>query len=208
VEYLRPTDAAIGAGLRDTEHAMYMRGADVRAVGGAQPLADTVSSYFDRTWRHFCSHRQTPSSGETRGPAVVRNGSAIYFAQPIFSQYAQNAPRWCKQLFLNAVSALLPEPLVRHNGPSTLFAALSDQEAEGRSVLHLLHYIPERRGADFDVIEDVIPLHDLEVSVRAEGVRRVVTAPEGAELPHRSEGGRVVFTLPRLNGHQMVALER
>jgi hypothetical protein len=208
VEYLRPTDQAIGAGLRATEHAMYMRGLDVRAAGGAQTLADTVASYFDRTWRHFCSHRQTPSSGEARGPAIVRNGGAIYFAQPIFSQYAQNAPRWCKQLFLNAVNALLPEPLVRHSGPSTLFAALNEQESEGRSVLHLLHYIPERRGADFDVIEDVIPLHGLELSVRAEGVRRVVTAPEGAELPHRAEGGRVVFTLPVLNGHQMVALER
>lgn len=208
VEYLRPTDAAIGNGLRPTEHAMYMRGLDVRATTNATTLADTVASYFDRTWEHFCSHRQTPSSGEKRGPAIVRNGNAVYFAQPIFSQYAQNAPRWCKQLFLNAVALLLPEPLLRHNGPSTLFATLSEQERDRRTVVHLLHYIPERRGGDFDVIEDVIPLHDLEVSVRAEGVRRVVTAPDGAELPHRSAGGRVTFTLPRLHGHQIVALDR
>ena len=186
---------------------MYMRGMEVRA-DGAQVLAETVASFCDRSYQHFSSHRQTPSSGQVRGPAIVRNGQAIYFAQPIFSQYAQNAPRWCKQLFLNAVALLLPSPLLRHDGPSSVFATLLEQPAEQRWVVHLLHYIPERRGADFDVIEEAIPLHDLEVSVRAPlGVRRVVTAPEGAELPFSSVGERITFTLPRLNGHQIVALE-
>jgi len=206
-EYLRP-GAAVGSGLPPTEHAMYMRGLEVRADADAEVLAVTVASHFDRSYRHFSSHRQSPASGQVRGPAIVRRDRAIYFAHPIFSQYAQNAPRWCKQLFLNAVAMLLPEPLLRHNGPSTLFATVNEQAAERRLVVHLLHYIPERRGADFDVIEEVIPLHNLEVSVRAERpVLRVATAPEGVELPFRAEKGRVRFTLPRLNGHQIVALE-
>jgi hypothetical protein len=206
-EYLRP-GPAIGAGLPATEHVMYMRGLEVRAADGAEVLAETVASHFDRTYRHFSSHRQTPSSGEVRGPAILRSGRAIYFAHPIFSQYAQNAPRWCKRLFLNAVSLLLPEPLLRHNGPSTLFATLLEQPEAGRRVLHLLHYIPERRGADFDVIEEAIPLHDLELSALApQGARRVATAPAGVELPFRHEGGRVSFTLPRLDGHQMIVIE-
>jgi hypothetical protein len=206
-EYLRP-GALIGAGLPPTEHAMYMRGLEVRVGDGAEVLAETVASFFDRTYRHFSSHRQTPASAEVRGPAIVRRGRAIYFAHPIFGQYAQNAPRWCKRLFLNAVDMLLPQPLLRHDGPSSVFATLLEQPAERRQIVHLLHYIPERRGADFDVIEDVIPLHNLGVSVRAAGeVRRVVTAPEGAELPFRREGERVAFTLPLLHGHQMVVLE-
>ncbi|NWG22717.1 MAG: beta-galactosidase trimerization domain-containing protein [Chloroflexi bacterium] len=207
VEYLRP-GPAIGAGMPLTEHVMYMRGLEVRAAADADVLADTVASFFDRTYQHFCSHRQTPSSGITRGPAIVRRGSAIYFSQPVFSQYAQNAPRWCKRLVLNAIALLLPEPLLRHDGPGTLFATLMEQPAEHRRVIHLLHYVPERRGMDFDVIEDVIPLHNLRVSVLAPvGVRRVVTAPEGVELPFQIAQGRVSFTLPLLNGHQMVALE-
>jgi hypothetical protein len=206
-EYLRP-GGAVGAGLRPTEHAMYMRGLEVRAAAGAEVLAETVASFFDRSYRHFSSHRQTPASDQVRGPAIVRSGQAIYFAQPIFSQYAQNAPRWCKQLFLNAVALLLPQPLLRHNGPSSVFASLLDQPDQQRWVAHLLHYIPERRGSDFDVIEEAIPLYDLEVSVRAPaGLRRVVTAPEGLELPFHSAGERVTFTLPRLDGHQMIALE-
>ena len=47
----------------------------------------------------------------------------------------------------NALDLLLPEPRVRHAGPSTLLVTLSEQLAHNRQVLHLLHYIPERRGS-------------------------------------------------------------
>lgn len=205
-EYVRSREQFV-RGLAPTEYAMYMRGLEVEALSG-EVLADTIASYFDRMYQHFSSHRQTPSSGVVRGPAVVRNGQVIYFSQPIFSQYAQNAPRWCKQLFLNAVELLLPEPLVRHDGPSTLLVSLMEQPAQQRWVLHALHYIPERRGNDFDVIEDVIPLYDLGFSVRApRGVQRVVTAPEGQELAFTQQDGRLQVRLPRLNGHQMIAIE-
>jgi hypothetical protein len=77
-----------------------------------------------------------------------------------------------------------------------------------RFVVHLLHYIPERRGQTLDVIEDVIPLHEVKVSVKPpRAVKRVATAPEGTVLPHTVRDGRVHFTLPRLEGHQMIALE-
>jgi hypothetical protein len=206
-EYLRP-GSTIGVGLAATEHVMYMRGTDVQATPDTEVLAETVASFFDRTYRHFSSHRQTPSSGTVRGPAIVRRGRAIYCAHPLFSQYAQNAPRWCKQLILNVLQLLLPEPLLRHNGPSSVFATVLEQPAEKRLITHVLHYIPERRGFDFDVIEETIPLHDLTISVRsARTIRRVASTPEGVELPFTMEGERVTFTLPRLDGHQIMALE-
>ena len=93
----------------------------------------------------------------------------IYFAHPIFRQYNQNAPRWCKQLLLNALDMLLPDPLLRHDGPSGLLTSVNEQPAENRWVVHLLHYVPERRGQDFDVIEDVLPLYDVPVSLRLPG---------------------------------------
>jgi len=79
------------------------------------------------------------------------------------------------------------------------------QPALERLVVHLLHYIPERRGNDFDVIEDVIPLHDVKLSLRVERpVRSVRCVPEGAALPFVQQGGRVEFVVPRVVGHQMV----
>ncbi|MFH1086165.1 MAG: alpha-amylase family protein [Chloroflexota bacterium] len=209
VEYIRPR-AALAAGLPETEHVLYMRGMAVAADAGAETLADTVASYFDRSYRHFCSHRQTPSSGVVAGPAAVQRGRAIYFSQPIFSQYQTKAPRWCRQLFLNALARLLPEPLVRIAAPTATLVALNAQPAQERWVLHLLYYVPERRGEQFDIVEDVVPLRDVAVSVRADRddrvVRAVRLAPQGDALPSRQEGGRVAFVVPQVVGHQMVEL--
>jgi hypothetical protein len=205
-EYVLPT-GRIGQGLPPTEHVMYAKGVEVEAEPGSEVLAQVMASYFDRTWERFCSHRQTPSSGRPDYPAIVRRGRAIYFAHPIFGLYHARAPRWCKTLLLNAIDMLVPERLLRHDGPSTVMATVNEQAAEKRWVVHLLHYIPERRCRELDVIEDVIPLHELNVSVRVPcNVRSVRCVPEGRELAFRQEGRRVDFLLPRLEGHQMVEL--
>jgi hypothetical protein len=205
-DYVLPR-GEIGRGLPETEHAMYMRGVEVEAAPGSDVLANVIVPYFPRTYKHFCSHRQTPSSGRVGGPAIVQRGRAIYFAHPIFAQYDRNAPRWCKTLFLNALDILLPEPLLRHGGPTTLRMTVNEQAAENRWVVHLLHYIPERRSQDIDVIEDVIPLYDVRVSVRVPGkVTGVACVPEGQALAYEQRGNRVEFVVSELVGHQMVEI--
>ncbi|MBI5032711.1 MAG: beta-galactosidase trimerization domain-containing protein [Chloroflexi bacterium] len=204
-EYILP--GQLGKGLAQTEYALYIRGMDVEAEPEASVLANKVSSYFDRTYQHFCSHRQTPSSGQVGGPAVVKHGQAIYFANPIFSEYNTVAPRWEKQLFLNALNLLLPHPLVRHDGPTTLQVTVNEQPDENRWIIHLLHYIPERRGQEMDIIEDVIPLHDVCISIKSPTIKAVMRVPEQAPLPYEQKDGRVAFVLPKLVGHQMIALE-
>jgi hypothetical protein len=194
--------------LRRTEHVMYLRGMEVTPTDDAEILAESAIPYFNRTWEHFCSHRHTPSSGQAAYPAVVRRGSVIYFAHPIFAQYADNAPRWCKQMLAGAIDALLPEPILRlGNAPSTLIATVNDQPDAKRLVLHLLHYIPERRGRAFDTVEDVIPLANVECSVRADlPLKSAKLAPRGGPLETSLADGRVEFTVPVVEGWQMVEL--
>ena len=204
-EYVRP--GGLVDGLADTEYVMYAKGMPVALGADAETLADGTRSYFNRTYRHFCSHRQTPSSGEKGTPAVVQRRRCIYFAHPIFTQYRENAPRWCRQLFLNALARLLPDPLVRHDSFSTLRVSLNEQPHENRYVLHLLHYIPERRGKKFDTVEDVIPVYDVGLTLSLpEGVRRVTCVPEGEGLEFTQEGTQLTFRLPKLSGHQMIEL--
>lgn len=206
-DYLLPK-GEIGRGLPETEHVMYMKGVEVEALPQSQILSDTIESYFDRTYEHFCSHRQTPSSRKRGYAGIVRNGRVIYFAHPIFRLYDQCAPAWCKQLFLNAVDMLLPDPILRHNGPLTLFATVNRQDKENRLVVHLLHYIPERLSQTIDVIEDVIPLYDVKLSLRAPGdTSKVVMVPEARELAFEFSEGRVEFTVPQINGHQMICIQ-
>jgi len=199
--------AVLSRDLKPTEHVMYLKGLEVEAEGGCEVLADAVVPYFNRTYQHFCSHRHTPSSGKKGYPGVLRNGNAVYFAHPIFRQYDQNAPKWCKTLFLNALELLLPNPLVKHQGPSTLQVALNVQPNDKRLILHLLHYIPERRSQSFDTIEDVIPLYDVKIGVHAEQpIRSVRCVPEMTDLEFVLHCGRVEMTVPEIRGHQMIEI--
>jgi hypothetical protein len=116
----------IGKGLPQTEHVMYTKCLEARATEGSHVLADVILPEFYRSYLHFCSHAQAPSSGKVGSAAVVRNGNVIYFAHKIFDLYAQLAPLWVKTLFKNAVEMLLPDPLVRHQGPSTLVTTLTE----------------------------------------------------------------------------------
>jgi hypothetical protein len=197
----------MGKDLPETEHVMYTKGMNVEVTTGDVLLYKTVS-YFDRTWQHYASHRQTPSSGKRGDPAVVQNGRVIYFAHPVFSQYQINTPLWCRTLVKNAIDILLPEPLVSIDGPASLQATINRQADLDRFVLHLLHYIPERRGDNIDVIEDVIPIYEIAVSVRVDrAVKSVKSVPGGESLPFRHNKGRIEFVVPELTGHQMVELD-
>jgi hypothetical protein len=138
---------------------------------------------------------------------VIKNGRAIYFANPIFTEYNAVAPRWEKQLFLNALDLLLPDPLVRHSGPTTLLVTINEQADENRWIVHLLHYIPERRSQEIDIIEDVIPLYNTKFSIKSPKIKAVISVPEQEPLPCEQKDGRVKFVLPKLVGHQMIALE-
>ncbi|NLG27112.1 MAG: beta-galactosidase [Chloroflexi bacterium] len=210
-DYLQPLPG-LGADLPATEHVMYDRGLAVRPLPGTQSLAEVTGPYFNRAWDHFCSHRHTPPSPANR-PAyagITRSaaGNVIYFAHPIFSGYRARAVRWYKAMFLGALQQFLPRPLVRCSAPTTAQVTLLRQPEQRRLVAHLLHYIPERRGLEFDTIEDVIPLYNVALAFRADQApARVYLAPSGADVPFAYADGYVHVTVPEVVGHQMVVAE-
>jgi hypothetical protein len=210
-DFIVPTDR-IGSKLPRTGHVMYKKGFEVRATASGDILASTEVPYFNRTWKHFCSHAHTPSSGNLSYPAIVQNRNCIYFAHPVFGQYNANAPLWVKTLVGDAIKLLLPDPVLEVGGPSSIIAALneqseqSEQKAEKRYILHLLHYIPERRGGAFDVIEDIIPVYDIPVRVKMPNAQFVQSVPDGEILPFMQEGEYVTFTVPEINGHTMIEI--
>lgn len=197
-----------GASGRNAAHVMYMKGTAVSLRTETSTLATVEAPYFNRTWRHFCSHAHTPSAKRDTGyPGITQKGRCIYFMHPIFAQYFDCAPLWCKTLVNAAISRLLPRRLVTVEAPSSLIAALNHQPTQNRYILHLLHYIPERRGQRFDVIEEVLPLYNLRVRVTLpEGVTAAEIVPEGTALPLEKDGDSVSFTLPELVGHAIVSL--
>ena len=197
----------LGGPRPETAVVMYGRGVETRPRPEAEVLSSAVIPYFSRTWRHFCSHGHTPAAGPADYPGAVRNGDCIYLMHPVFSMYDRRAPKWCKDLVAGALALLLPEPLVEAQGPSTLLLTLNEQPERRRLVLHALHYVPERRGKEMDVIEDVLPVYDVKVSVLAgRAVESVTLEPSGEPLAFTVAGGRVEFVIPKIEGHQLVVL--
>lgn len=204
-DFIMPNDI-IGKKLPKTEHVMYLKGEQVEAEEGIV-LADTYVPYFNRTWQHFCSHRHTPSCHEKGYPAVVKNGDCIYFMHPLFSIYQSKHPRWCREMMKDALEMLLPDPVLRHNGPTTMITTINEQETEKRYVMHALHYIPMKNCDDLYTIDDIIPLYHVKFSVKTEKpIVKIRSVPEEKEIIFQKNGDRIEFCLDVLNGHAMIEM--
>lgn len=193
--------------LYNTEYVMYEESLKVSAQDGAEVLSYSIEPYFNRTPEHFCSHQHAPSSGKVYGPAIIKGDNSIYFAHKIFSQYQSYGSVWCKKLFINAIDMLLDNRLVKHDGPSTIISTLNEQEKESRYILHLLHYVPERRCQRIDVIEDIIPIYNLNLNmVLDKNIKSVKLVPQNENVDFNIIDGKLEFTVNKINGHQMVEI--
>jgi hypothetical protein len=102
---------------------------------------------------------------------------------------------------------LLEAPRVGQNNlPSTAIVTVRQQERD--LIVHLLHYIHQRRGRGLDIIEDVISLHKVEMEIRVDRQpREVRLVPEMQLVDWDWEDGYVHLRVPRVNGYQMVQIE-
>ena len=92
-----------------------------------------------------------------------------------------------------------------NTNPLSRYALLAQGE---RLVCHLLYYTPQRRTTQIDIVEDVVPLFDVPLAVRADFVpRRVYLAPQGQDLPFERDGACIRCHVPEIRGHQMVVFE-
>jgi hypothetical protein len=77
-----------------------------------------------------------------------------------------------------------------------------------RTIVHLLHYAPERRTEKLALIEDEIPLFDLPLSLKlAKAPGRVYVAPAQTPVPFEYLAGRVNLRVPAVRGHAMIVFE-
>ena len=109
----------------------------------------------------------------------------------------------------DAIALCLEHKLVSHNGPSTMITALNHQEQEKRDVLHILHYITEKRSEDIFTVEDVIPLYGVEFKIYTgnKNPAAVTLVPEEAAIPFVRDGQYISFLLNKIEGHCMISIQ-
>ncbi|HPD16498.1 MAG TPA: beta-galactosidase trimerization domain-containing protein [Planctomycetota bacterium] len=192
-------------GLVENPFVMYERAQRVK-VTGAEVLAEAWRPYFNREFRHFCSHQHTPPSEPAGYPAALRKGRVLYFAHPVFANYRNKGQQLARDYVWRLIADTYGRLDVEVGLPSGGRVSLLRQAARRRHILHLLYATPINRGRGIEVIEDVVPLYDVPVSLKLRA-RRVTLVPEGKPLRFTRRKGRIEFTVPRLEMHQMIALD-
>lgn len=204
-------DESLSSCISDVKHVMYERGLEMEPLPGAKMLAQVWKPFFERNYKHFCSHFHTPVECPSGYPGVVANGSIVYIGYPIFGMYKRHGSRAYRDIVTGGLDLLLPDAdrLITTDAPTTAEITLNYQASEDRYVVHLLHYIPERRYDATDTIEDIIPLYNIGLSVLLpDAYTKAVQEPDGIEVACARSDGRLRITVPEIRGHAMIALTR
>lgn len=196
----------LAAGQTIADHVVYERGVRVTPAAGGKMLARVVEPYFERNWRHFSSHNQTPPDKATRFAVAVQKGRCITISYPIFKAYASHGNIPMRDLIGRCIDRLLPDPLLRAGGPSFLEVSMTTQKK--RTVVHLVSFVPQRRTATLDIVEEPTPLVKMPLSVKlARKPRRTYLAPDNVEVDFEYHAGRAELEVTHDRGHVMVVFE-
>lgn len=202
---------------------MYHASQKITAEKG-KSLGKVCNSYFNRTYKHFSSHQHTPNNpNDCRYDCGTLNGNILYLAHPVFTIYRALGAVAYKQYVVKAIDKILgSEKSLITNLPSTARISLMYQKNEDRSILHLLYANTINRGgamqlsggnlesqaSSVEVIEELLPLHDIIVNLKlAKPVKTVTQEPQGKKLRFSRSGDNVTLMIDTFRCHQMLVLE-
>ena len=175
---------------------MYEVAERIKVQRSGTSLGDIYDPYFDRSARQFSGHVNTPSQPDPSGyDAGSEKGGFLYLAHPIFTAYKRIGAVAMLEIAEKLIErALGTRRLIETSLPRAGRATLRRQAERKRDVLHLLHATPALRGNirgdNVQPIQDLVTLHDIAVSVAAEGkVRSGEAGPVGRAADVHAEGG-------------------
>lgn len=191
-----------------TEYVMRCNSYEIDALD-CEIAAYVQNPYFNRTLEHFCSHAHAPNNPDESFPAAVIKGNVAYIGWDIFTAYARHGHLCFKELFTYVLKKLLGDDLtVIADVPDRAVVTYARQEKEKRSILHLLFAHTTVRGVNTEVIEDTVPLSNVKCSVKCNlKPSKISLVPSGDKLEFTFCNGRAEFTVPKVDIHQMVAIE-
>lgn len=197
--------------LLSTAFVIYSDSYDIKATGDI--LADRENPYFNRSLAHFCSHQHAPNNPAELFPAITKGKDGIYISSEIFNEYREKGSYISKNIVLKAIDELLGNTkTITTDLPAQGIITLMEQKDENRYIEHLLYATPVKRGDGIEIIEDIIPLYNIHTSIRLKNIPSKVymvdTKGKTSDLPYTYENGVLNVTIPKLDLHAMVVINK
>ena len=184
---------------------MYESGITSKVLD-AKILANTWSPEFNRTVSKFCGHRNTPYDRLSEHPSVVKKHNIIHIAQPLFRVYEKMGMQLHRDLLHACLQLVYTDPLLEVDLKSAGRVSLMRNSNNDNLILHLLYASPIMRG-EIEVIEDIVPLYDINVSLRMDqSPNKVTYVPEDRPIDFKYESGRLKFVVDKLEMHNMIEI--
>ncbi|MHB8997349.1 MAG: alpha-amylase family protein [Armatimonadota bacterium] len=198
--------AELSENMPDMPITLYQKGTNIEPTDGQQ-LGEIIAPYYNQHWDGEHGFVYLPPDKPTGRAAVVQKGRVAHFSHPVFSAYIIDAQVPMKHFVENMLKRIMPNQMLKSNLPSYARTGVTSQP--GRRMVHLMSYIPERRGNSVDMIEERIELRDVQIALRADGkaIKSVYLAPDKQALPFEVKDGYVQVTVPKVDGYAMVVFE-
>lgn len=148
-----------------------------------------------------------------RGPGVTLNqygrGQAIYCALPLFHTYfAEGTPvlRKLALWLLDQVFPIASRTVLLEGAPANVEMFYNHRGHE--RFLHLINYAGDKRETGTPHVQDLPPVHGIQVQVRVGAPPvRITAVPEGRDLAFTYQNQRVCFDAEPLAIHSVYRIE-
>ena len=189
-----------------TEYLMREEFYNIENVDG-EVFAYEQNPYFNRTPEHFCSHQHAPNNRDNTVPAAVIKGNIAYIGWDIFSGYGVYGDFHQKEIVDYAIKKLMNNNfIIETNLPDRGIVSVMKQN--NRQIVHLLFAHTTKRGKDTEVIEDIVPLYNINVSLKCSKPASVTVVPEGRKIDFEYKNGKLHFTVDKVEMHCMISIEQ
>jgi hypothetical protein len=219
-EYIQISEALLAHDRRGNliKSPFVIYGGSVDIETGSEVWAYKINPYLNRTREHFCSHHHFPEHTKSDFPAAVINkGNIVYFANSIFTQYAEYGQMLFRDTVIAAMDKAIGELSFYSSLGSSGRVSLMHQPQKNRFILHLLYAVPVKRAGnaipscglkDIEVIEDIVPLRDVSCSIKFDrNIKKVYQALANKEINWSQSNGRINLVVDEINCHQLIVFE-
>ena len=179
------------------------------AVDGGDVTAEFITPYFNRTYRHFCGHKNTPhNKGSKAYPAIVKKGNVVYVAHPLGNQYVVYGSLYHKRYMMEAINLVYGGGMLKVEGLGAQGrCTMIDQPQNNRYCINMVYASPVMRGKAV-VIEDIMPIYNIKVTVKTDkSIKKVYDGLSGEAYSFDFKDGKCEFVLPKLECHSSIVLE-